>query len=477
MTNKLSDLDRPLRTKEEETTRSAGPSVPSADPAMFTGVLGEITTAAAPTTEADPVGIYGTLLAGTGVLVGPGPHVQIGNIRHPLLIWALLLGRTGSGRKGEATTTAEIFLRMAQPASFDRVAVSGLSSGEGLIERIKDAETEDSRDKRLLVIETEFTSVMARSKREGSTLAAVQRQAWDGRGLSVLNRQQLKASASHIAIIGHITPREFRMRMAEADMTGGTYNRYLPLFVERTRLLAIPPGVEDQVMMKLGGRLSSVIDQAASTGRIQLGREATRLWSDDIYPELTAADDEDHAEAEFTRRGAPYCLRIAGLYAALDGRQLIRNADLVAAAALVRYSIASARYVLDRQARDPRLDRIRRAVDAAGPAGLTRSAVSGLFSRNLTKEVLGELLAQLTGDGEYEEVRQATRGRPAETYRRVVSSSFVAEYEPERIAEPTENAPMPSVNAGWPVGSNGAAADGAPPGRGANGGTQRSPFG
>ena len=178
-------------------------------------------------------------------------------------------------------------------------------------------------------------------------------------------------------------------------------------------------------MLKLGGRLNSAIDQAASVKRIQLNYDATRLWTDEFYPELTGADDEDHAEAEFTRRAAPYCLRIAGLLAALDGRQLIGPCDLVPAAALVRYSIASAKYVLDRQARDPRLDRIKRAVDGAGESGLSRSAVSGLFSRNLTKEVLDELLAQLTADGEYEETRLATRGRPAETYRRVVSSSFV----------------------------------------------------
>ena len=61
--------------------------------------------------------------------------------------------------------------------------------------------------------------------------------------------------------------------------------------------------------------------------------------------------------------------------------------------------------MLDRQARDPRLDRIKRAVDGAGESGLTRSAISGLFSRNLTKEVLGELLTELT--------RMASTKRPA----------------------------------------------------------------
>ncbi len=231
----------------------------------------------------------------------------------------------------------------------------------------------------------------------------------------MLNRKQLKASSSHVAIVGHITPQEFRLRLAEADMTGGTYNRYLPVFVERSRRLPIPQGVDDHTVAALSAQLDDSIARAREIRQVQLGGDATRLWTVDLYDELTESDGE-RAEAEFTRRAAPYCLRVGGLLAVLDGRALMSLADLTAAAALIRYSIASARYVLDRQARDPRLDRIRRAIDAAGEAGLSRSAVSGLFSRNLTKEVLDELLAQLTAVGAYEEARQPTRGRPAETY-------------------------------------------------------------
>jgi len=60
------------RTKKEETTKPAGPAVPSADPSMYAGILGAIVDAARPTTEADPVGIYASLLAGTGVIIGAG---------------------------------------------------------------------------------------------------------------------------------------------------------------------------------------------------------------------------------------------------------------------------------------------------------------------------------------------------------------------------------------------------------------------
>lgn len=409
---------------------------PVADPAMFCGVLGEIVTAADPTTEADPVGVLASLLASAGVVIGPSPHVQVGNTRHPLLVWPLLFGRTGSGRKGEAGQTAETFIRTAAPDSAG-FTVSGLSSGEGLVERIKDpcevGEDEIRRkksaggagttDKRLLVVEPEFSSVMARAKREGSTLAAVLRQAWDGRALSVLNRSALSASGSHIAIVGHVTPREFRLRLAETEMAGGTYNRFLPIYVERSKRLPLPGGVTPAQLQDLAGRLSAAIGQARHITQLALTGPSVRLWSDELYDEFTEADDEDSAWTEFARRGAPYCLRIAGLFTVLDSRRQIQPVDLVAAAALVRYSIASARHVLDRQHRDPRLDRIRRALDGAAPERLTRTQVSELFSRNLSREQLDLLLEELLKDDRYEITHLATRGRPAATYgRRLLSS-------------------------------------------------------
>lgn len=416
-------------TKKEERSKSEGdgaqePRPPVADRQMYAGVLGEIVRAADPTTEADPVGVLASLLAGVGVLVGRAPHLQIGNTRHPLLIWPLLFGRTGSGRKGEATETAERFLRATdRSGEYSSLTVSGLSSGEGLIERIRDPDPDkaqpqvETMPKRLLVVEPEFSSVMARAKREGSTLAAVLRQAWDGKPLSVMNRAALKASSSHVGIIGHITPKEFRLRLAEADMAGGTFNRFMPLWVERSKRVPIPEGIDAAQLDALAKRLRDGIDAANGIGRVQLGRDAAALWQDKLYDELTACDDDDYAWTEFIRRAAPYCQRVAALHAILEGRQVLGVSDLQAAGALARYSIDSAKYVLDRQRKDPKLDRLRRAIDSA-PTGLTRSAVSDLFSRNVPKDELDTLLDTLLTDDAYESVVQSTGGRPAELYRR-----------------------------------------------------------
>jgi hypothetical protein len=413
------------RGQQQQAPHATSPPIIRAE--AFYGVIGEIVETTKASTEADPAAILGSLVCGVGVLMGPTPYLQIGSTRHVLILWPLLFGRTGSGRKGEATNTAEVFLEPSHP-DFVKLRTSGLSSGEGLIEAIRDptevkhgkvTETVGTTDKRLFVVEPEFASVMARAKREGNTLAAVLRQAWDGRALSTLNRSPLKAKSSHVGIVGHVTPREFRLRLAEAEMSGGLYNRFLPIWSERAHLLPIPPVLSTNTIKSLAEKLHAGIANAAKTSApITLTADAEALWRGELYPRYAGMDDSDEAWVEFSRRAAPNCLRVAAIYAVLDGRRQINHADLRAAAALVDFSMDTARYVLGNQSKDPRLDRLRRALDAS-PDGLTRSEVSKVFGHNASADVLDELLSALLANGGYEQVDdQGDRGRPSTVYRR-----------------------------------------------------------
>ena len=71
-----------------------------------------------------------------------------------------------------------------------------------------------------------------------------------------------------------------------------------------------------------------------------------------------------------------------------------------------------------RQLRDPKLDRLARAVTAGGAVGLTRTEVSAVFGRNVRAAVLDELTAELVADGDYEVVLAETPGRHAQVRRR-----------------------------------------------------------
>lgn len=153
-----------------------------------------------------------------------------------------------------------------------------------------------------------------------------------------------------------------------------------------------------------------------------MGAEASAYWTEYLYQDLTVGD-EDHAWSEFAQRAAPYARRISALYAALDGRSVVSLANLTAAAALVHYSIESAKYVLDNTFRDPRVDKIQRAIDESPESRMSRSQVSDLFGRNLAADRLDELLKVLLTGGTFEMVEVETPGRTAQTYKRVKSLS------------------------------------------------------
>lgn len=148
-------------------------------------------------------------LVAFGCACGRGGHYQVEADRHYPNEFAVLVGPSSRGRKGSAWGHVRRLLEDVDQ-TFSRCLVGGLSSGEGLIAQVRDpAAGEDapaSADKRRLVIEQEFAQVLKVLAREGNTLSAIVRQAWDGEPLQTIVRNDpLRATGSHIAILGHIT--------------------------------------------------------------------------------------------------------------------------------------------------------------------------------------------------------------------------------------------------------------------------------
>ena len=162
----------------------------------------------------------------------------------------VLVGDTSKGRKGSSWGHIERLAKNADAGWGDRVE-SGLTSGEGLIWAVRDAngiekgEKADHgvTDKRLLVFEPEFANVLRVLERQGNRLSAVVRDAWDGRTLRTLTRTtSAKASGAHISIIGHITSDELRRYLDRTEVANGLGNRFLWACVRRSKVL--PEGGE-----------------------------------------------------------------------------------------------------------------------------------------------------------------------------------------------------------------------------------------
>ena len=397
---------KPILNKE----RGPKQPIPVPDPRMFSGLLGEIAEDVSEGIEADKTGIYGCLLSMAGMLVGRKPHVMIGNRRHPFLIYPVLIGRTGSGRKGDAMATANLLMDSASSFELDSLTVTGIGSGEGLVWHIRDPDDKGgTEDKRLLVYEEELGHIISISSRDGSILSGTIQKAWDGVALQSLTRNPYRASWSHIAIIAAITPDEFRARIGNKDLAKGLWNRYLPLFVERRQLIACPEGMTPEELEEYSNKIRKGLVHASGLDNIPLSARARRLFEDELYPEFSDLLDEDRKVADFLERGPSYLRRVSGLTSAIDGCKEVPVEKLESAACVVRYSLASARYALDEGKRNPRLDQLQRQADEACPDLLDREWIRGtLFHGNIKSEEIQEIIDTLCTDERYRD----SRGRP-----------------------------------------------------------------
>jgi hypothetical protein len=388
---------------------------PTPHPAVFCGWLGETVRELDPTTEADPVAVLVNLMSAAGAIIGRRPHLWIGNDRHPALLWSLTIGATSAGRKGSATSTAKRPLATAFPEFFGPDHTPrGLNSGEGLIEYVKDDNGDNaspaSLDKRLWVVESEYAVTMSRGRREGSSLPGVLRQAWDGEDLGSMVRDSMKATNPHIAILGHITPDEFRAKMQDSEMAGGTYNRFLPIFCHRNLILPESRGADPQLIDNVAHAWRTVLNDAAKVDEVEISAEARALYRDEIYPALTE-DSAGGALAEFTARAAPYALRAAMVYALCDHGDTIQEEHMRAAWHLINYARATAAHLVGSGSGDPKLDKLAAAVRKAGPEGLTGNDIHRLF-KNDRKAERERLMAALLEQAGYTRRQRATRGRP-----------------------------------------------------------------
>jgi hypothetical protein len=395
--------------------------LPVVDPAVFDCYLGTLATRIEPYTEADPVGVMVSLLGAAGVHVGQGPHLPIGMERHPLMVWPMLIGHTGSGRKGTAWGAAKQLLTTADTEFVAANVHSGLSSGEGLAAVFAtDPNSEPvggkgkrprllpDGDCRLLAYEPEWASVMARMKREGNTLSATLRAAWEGGNLSTLNVDARVARKGHVGILAHITPGEFKAKVSSSDMSGGTYNRFLPVAVGQSKFLHLPTPPDAELMAQLGASLAERLEQAGGYGALAFSADARDVWAG-LYLEFGTLPEDEHGSAqlaEFTSRAAPHCLRIAALYAALDRTPLIQPEHLASAAALVRYSIASAAAVL-RPTRE--LADLAAWIGAAGEQGRTRTEITTGYFKGKPPADMAALLDRLV---QADQVTTTERPRP-----------------------------------------------------------------
>jgi hypothetical protein len=388
------------------------PAPPQA--AVYHGLAGEIVGTIAPHTEADPVAILTQLLVAFGAAVGRGAFFQVEATLHHPNEFLVLVGDSSRSRKGSSWDHVHRLIAGADATITARV-LTGLSSGEGLIWSVRDPHGQDpgATDRRLLVIEPEFVSVLKNASREISTLSPTLRCAWDGRPLQILTRTApARATDAHISVIGHITATELRHHVNPVELANGLLNRFLLLSCRRVRLL--PEGGNPDPLHGTGlkRRLAQTLTTSRHAGQLRLSPPARHAWSE-AYQQL--AEPQPGIAGAIAARAEAHTIRLALLYALLDNNRQIQPSHLDAALALWDYAQRSAVWALERTAGDPLAQQIHAALQHA-PNGLTRTQLRDLLHRNPTTTQLDQALAALAHDGKITSQRVLTAGRPAELW-------------------------------------------------------------
>lgn len=411
------DVDGALDTKAQQdaaeaqedgetSRRSLEP--PGLDGAALYGALGAWVRTVAPHTEASPAALLASGLVAVGALVGRSPFCTLDGARHGTNLFPLLIGPTSSGRKGTAAAWARRLLGDLDPMFRASNIVSGLSSGEGLINAIRDARAPSPEgkggdpgvpDKRLFVIEGEFAAVLRTQRRDGNILGTVLREAWDGYSLHTLTKGNPQiASDPHVCVLGMITPDELRRQLDETDYTCGYLNRFLMVWAERSQLLPFGGILDERVEAAAVEDVARAVVTARLCTDLSGFSPSARQWWREAYPGLTTGRPGRVGAA--TQRGAAQVRRVALLYAALDGADVVDAVHLRAAGALWDFAVGTAAYVFGQSELSQRAQRLGAALLAAGPEGMDRTAIRrAVGSNNIKAEEINAALRELRDCG------------------------------------------------------------------------------
>ncbi len=386
--------------------------------AAFHGPAGEFVLRTEPHSEAHPMALLAQFLVAFGTACGRGAYYQVEADRHYPNEFCILVGPSAKGRKGSSWGHVRRALAEADPAFVDGCLASGLSSGEGLIAQVRDTidetDADAPADKRRLVLEQEFAQVLKVLSREGNTLSPIVRQAWDGDALQTMVRNNpLRASAAHIGIIGHITKDELLRYLTATELANGFFNRFLLVAVDRSKLLPFGSALDANELARVRDAVRLALRFADAHRALPLDPAARERWID-IYTHLSAGQPGLAGAA--TARAEAHVVRLALIYALLDYSDTIGLEHLEAALAIWRYSADSSSWIFGDSLGDPTADEIWTATKER-PAGVTRTDVSEMFSRNKKRREIERALTVLEDAGRLRrETRHPEHGRTAEIW-------------------------------------------------------------
>ena len=384
----------------------------------FHGLAGELVRLISPHTEANEAALLIQFLTYFGALVGRQPYYVVGATKHYPNLFAVLVGPTGKARKGTAYDHIKALMKSVDTSWSDAHVIGGCGSGEGIINAVRDPITKREPikvkgkitgyedilsdpgiiDKRLLIYEPEFASVLKVVSREGNILSMTLRQAWDSDRLqNTVKTSPQKATNAHVALLGHITADELKTLLTTTEAANGFGNRFLWMGVKRTKLLPDGGGLEDINMQEIRTKLRHAHQASKGITRMWRDAEATRAWRA-LYKPLS--EDQPGLAGALLARSEPHVLRVSMLYALLDASAVIRPEHLYAALAVWEYAEASVHSIFGTTSGNQDADTLRDALRWAEAGRMTKTEIiSEVFHGHIKAHNLNAAIRTLAQEG------------------------------------------------------------------------------
>lgn len=280
-----------------------------------------------------------------------------------------------------------------------------------------DTEEGGSADKRLMVVESEFASILKQTERTGNTLSVILRNAWDGATLRSLTRNSpLKATAPHVSVIGHCTIEELRRYLTLTESANGFGNRFLWACARRSKLLPDGGNLDVDALKETGAVLADALAFARTGREMKRDAKARDLWHAS-YEKLS--EGRPGLAGALTARAEAHVVRLAMIYALLDRSEIITEAHLRAALDVWRYCEQSVFAIFGSATGDPVADKILNHL-RANQQGTPRTDISGILGRHQGAARIDQALGVLIQHELARCERMNTNGRSAEIWFAIV---------------------------------------------------------
>lgn len=371
----------------------------------FHGIAGLLANESAPLVGVSREAVLFQFLIFVGNMCAHNFYFNLGGSKLYLNDYLLIVGETSKAKKGTSLKTVKYFIEKINEEYFNTCIRTGVNSGEGLVNAVRDRvitseknkkgeiiETvldEGGKSKIALFIEPEFSRLMKSGKRDGNTATEILRQAWDGDYLEVVvKKDSCSSSDHHISMIGHITQSEFGFLNSNVDSTNGYLNRFLFCRIFNGEPVPLPISFDTlsfSFMPRLHAAMSFI--KNSEFGEIKFEEDAIPLWNE-IYIEFY--NSQDDSNAELYARTPTHMLKVAMTFAVLDCSYFISKEHLLAAKAIIDYSNDSIKFIFSSPSK-VKIGKEQRVIDFISKKGgsvLRSEVMRELFNKKIKADDL-----------------------------------------------------------------------------------------